>query len=249
MKFKKWLLAAVLTLSFSGSSFAAVTDITVNVDGNAIAFPDAKPFIDSSSNRTMIPIRFVSEKLGAAVQWDEVTRTVKMDKGGKQVALRIGEKKATVAGKQITFDAAAVIQESRTFVPLRFVSEAYGIQVVWDKVNQAVHIVTKQKTRDAYGTKLYQQFHSSLKITNGMLAGKMPKKSDENLLVHCEIKYTKPVNGKNGLVLENGESFQVKVSEIESFGFLVYDRAKGKVLVEYSYRSLPELVALDVVDR
>lgn len=228
---------------------AAETNIQVKVDGGTVNFPDSKPFIDRASNRTMIPVRFVSEKLGAKVEWDNSTRTVTLDKAGRQIALKIGENKATVSGKQISFDAAAKIQDSRTYVPLRFVSEAYGAKVVWDKINQVVYINTTEKVRDATGTKLYQQFHSSLQIKNGHLTGKMPRKSDKNLLVHFEAWYKTPVNGQNGLVLENGETISIPLSQIEGFAFLVYDKANGKTLVNYSYRSLPDLVALDVTDR
>ncbi|MFN7137956.1 MAG: copper amine oxidase N-terminal domain-containing protein [Limisphaerales bacterium] len=248
MKFKKWLLAAALTFSFSGNSFAtAATDITVNVDGNAIAFPDAKPYIDSSSSRTMIPVRFVSEKLGAAVQWDEATRTVKMDKGGKQIALRIGEKKATVAGKQITFDAAAVIRDSRTFVPLRFVSEAYGAQVEWMAAERLVEISTKAApaTKNVSGKDYpvnekdptFQAFHKSLTIKNGILTGKVP---DTSLYIAFSV-YFKEGHAPIADVLGAGESFSFKVEDIKAMGITIIDRTKKKELAGYAYRSLPDL--------
>lgn len=224
---------------------AAETNIQVKVDGGTVNFPDSKPFIDRASNRTMIPVRFVSEKLGAKVEWDNSTRTVTLDKAGRQIALKIGENKATVSGKQISFDAAAKIQDSRTYVPLRFVSEAYGAKVVWDKINQVVYINTTEKVRDATGTKLFQQFQSSLTVKNGILTGKLPAKSTSNLLINLDVGFN---NEKKGKVLENGESFSFPISELESFAFLVYDREHGKVLINYAYRSLPDLTGLDVTD-
>ena len=228
-----------------GVAHAAENEIKVNVDGKFIDIPDAKPYIDSSSARTLVPVRFVSQSLGAQVNWDDAKRTVTITRAGKTTVLKVGEKKALVAGKSISFDSAATIKDSRTFVPLRFVSEAYGAQVIWDKINKDVYIVTKPKVRDAYGTKLFQQFQGSLKVKNGILSGKLPIKSTHTLSVHFEAGFK---NGKKDLILENGESFAFTFSEVDWMAFSVYDRAHGKRLVTYSYLSLPDLTPLDVKD-
>lgn len=225
--------------------FADEKEIRVNVDDKFIDIPDAKPYIDSSSGRTLVPVRFVSQSLGAQVYWDNAKRTVTITRAGKTTVLKVGEKKALVAGKSISFDSAATIKDSRTFVPLRFVSEAYGAQVIWDKINKNVYIVTKPKVRDAYGTKLFQQFQGSLKLKNGILSGKLPIKSTRTLSVHFEAGFK---DGRKDVILEHGESFAFTFSEMEWMAFSVYDGAQGKRLVTYSYRSFPELTPLDVND-
>jgi len=48
---------------------ATPTIVKVYVDDQLVKF-DSAPYIDSNS-RTMIPVRFVSEKLGATVEWNE----------------------------------------------------------------------------------------------------------------------------------------------------------------------------------
>ncbi|WP_342405574.1 stalk domain-containing protein [Brevibacillus sp. FSL K6-2834] len=144
IRFVKYLLgAALMTAAISPVTVLADSkDIQVKVDNVSVHFPDAKPFIDPSTSRTMIPVRFVSEKLGASVDWDGANQTVTMTKDGKQISLKIGEKKAVVAGQEITFDAAATLQNNRTFVPLRFVSEAYGAKVDWVATERLVLITT-----------------------------------------------------------------------------------------------------------
>ncbi|WP_024984552.1 stalk domain-containing protein [Brevibacillus borstelensis] len=143
-RFVKFLLGAVLMIAAISpvTVLADTKDIQVKVDNVSVHFPDAKPFIDPSTSRTMIPVRFVSEKLGASVDWDGAKQTVIMNKDGKQISLKIGEKKAVVAGQEITFDAAATLQNNRTFVPLRFVSEAYGAKVDWLATERLVLITT-----------------------------------------------------------------------------------------------------------
>ncbi|MGQ7279964.1 stalk domain-containing protein [Brevibacillus thermoruber] len=146
-RFAQYLLGAAL-MSAAISPVTVLADskeIQVRVDNVSVQFPDAKPFIDPSTSRTMIPIRFVSVKLGASVEWDGAKQTVTMTKDGKQISLKIGEKKAIVAGKQITFDAAATLQNNRTFVPLRFISETYGAKVEWIPSEKLVNITTDSK--------------------------------------------------------------------------------------------------------
>ncbi|WP_342404215.1 stalk domain-containing protein [Brevibacillus sp. FSL K6-2834] len=145
IRFAQYLLGAALMIAAISpvTVLADSKDIQVKVDNVSVQFPDAKPFIDPSTSRTMIPIRFVSEKLGASVEWDGAKQTVTMNKNGKQISLKIGEKKAVVAGQEITFDAAATLQNNRTFVPLRFVSEAYGAKVDWKATERLVLITTK----------------------------------------------------------------------------------------------------------
>ena len=123
-------------------SAVAPKNITVNVDGKAISFPDAKPFINSDG-RTMIPIRFVSEKMDASVTWNGINRVVTIKKDSLSIELKIGLKTAIVNNKEKAFDTAAIIKQSRTFVPLRFVSEALGAKVDWNGTTNTVNIYTK----------------------------------------------------------------------------------------------------------
>ncbi|MCG6197985.1 copper amine oxidase N-terminal domain-containing protein, partial [Anoxybacillus sp. LAT_38] len=70
-RFAQYLLGtALLTTAVSPVTVLADSkDIQVKVDDVSVQFPDAKPYIDPSTSRTMIPIRFISEKLGASVEW------------------------------------------------------------------------------------------------------------------------------------------------------------------------------------
>lgn len=119
--------------------------ITVKVDGKAIAFPDALPYINED-NRTLVPVRFVSEALGAAVDWQEGTQLVTISKGSTRIALRIGDNFAIInnstSDSKVTFDTKAVLKDSRTFVPLRFISETLNCSVDWDSTSRTVTITT-----------------------------------------------------------------------------------------------------------
>lgn len=92
------------------------------------------------SDRTMLPIRFVAEELGATVSWAADTKTVTVAHGDKTIALTIGENTATVNGEIITLDSASFIDSDRTFLPVRFVAEHLGAKVFWSAKNQKVII-------------------------------------------------------------------------------------------------------------
>ncbi|HHX24865.1 MAG TPA: copper amine oxidase N-terminal domain-containing protein, partial [Thermoanaerobacterales bacterium] len=116
-----------------------ISDISVLVNGVEVSFPDQVPYINKD-NRTMVPVRFISESLGAKVSWDNDNRMVIIEKENTIIKLKIGENKADVNGETITFDTSAVIQNSRTMVPIRFISEALGANVGWNQTTKTVII-------------------------------------------------------------------------------------------------------------
>lgn len=123
----------------STSFSVQISDISVLVNGVEVSFPDQVPYINKD-NRTMVPVRFISESLGAKVSWDNDNRMVIIEKENTIIKLKIGENKADVNGETITFDTSAVIQNSRTMVPIRFISEALGANVGWNQTTKTVII-------------------------------------------------------------------------------------------------------------
>jgi hypothetical protein len=111
--------------------------IRIFVDNRQIR-SNVSPYI--MDGRTLIPIRVVTEALGADVDWDGVTKTLKITRAAKEIIMVIGEEYATVNGERIKLDAAPSITGGSTFLPLRFVSEQFSQKVDWDSTEQAVRI-------------------------------------------------------------------------------------------------------------
>ncbi|MBO5136113.1 MAG: copper amine oxidase N-terminal domain-containing protein [Clostridia bacterium] len=112
---------------------------------------DAKVFGEIISNdvapkivkdRTMLPIRFVAEKLGATVEWVDETQTAIVELGDIKISIVIGEGFATVNGEKIELDSPSFVEDDRTFLPIRFVMENLGADVLWHNDTQTV-IITK----------------------------------------------------------------------------------------------------------
>jgi len=100
------------------------------VNGN-IKTLDAPPVI--INNRTMVPLRFIGEALGASFKWDEATRTVTFRLGLKEVKLVVGKLAPGL-------DSPPVIVNDRTMVPVRYISEAFGAKVNWYPFNSMVTV-------------------------------------------------------------------------------------------------------------
>ncbi len=112
------------------------------VNNHRLVMMDVAPFINPNANRTMVPIRFVSEQLGAEVDWLENTRQVRITLGEKVILLTIDSNIVMVNGAQVEIESSAKIVDSRTFVPLRFISETLGASVSWDGDARQVTIIS-----------------------------------------------------------------------------------------------------------
>jgi hypothetical protein len=97
------------------------------------------PFAKNGS--TLVPLRFLAETFGVAPQWDGVFRIIDMTVGGHQVRLQVGVRYAGVDGKRVALDVAPVITNGVTMVPLRFVSETMGADVMWDAGTKTITVI------------------------------------------------------------------------------------------------------------
>lgn len=84
------------------------------------------------NNRTLVPVRFITETLGAEVSWNADTKEVTIDYNGKIISMTIGENVMKVGEESVTLDAAPVISQNRTLLPLRALVEAVDKKVFWD---------------------------------------------------------------------------------------------------------------------
>ncbi|WP_027084146.1 stalk domain-containing protein [Cohnella panacarvi] len=133
------VLGSILSNSVSAEPGKDLQMIPVIVNGLKVKFPDTEPYINTDG-RTMVPVRFVSEKLGAEVKWEVDTQTAVIDFKGKIIRMPVGSNLVTVDGQTQELDTAAEFQDGRTMVPLRFVSEVLGSNVEWDEPAHSVRV-------------------------------------------------------------------------------------------------------------
>ena len=158
----KWKQAALIgcavlgitaTLNLSGQAAAAVNtspdlntllkdSVALSIGSpNSLSFGEAK-FIDKENSeitpyiknqRTLTPLRFISENLGATVTWNQAASTVTIKDGPNTMKITLGSSTVWVNGKKSLLDAPAEIKQGRVFVPLRYISETLGLTVFYER--------------------------------------------------------------------------------------------------------------------
>jgi hypothetical protein len=102
---------------------------------------DTEPFIKPGINRTMVPIRFISEDLGVEVIWVGENKQVILKDPNNIIILTIDSDKVLVNNREKNLDCPAeILPPGRTFVPLRFVSENLGAKVFYDTKKREITI-------------------------------------------------------------------------------------------------------------
>ncbi len=104
-------------------------EVMVRVDDAPISF-DSEPYIDDN-DRLMVPLRAISEALGAQVGWDESSRRVTIIKENDEINFTIDDSTAYLNGEAKEMDTNPVIRNDRTMLPARYVSEYLGADVDW----------------------------------------------------------------------------------------------------------------------
>ncbi len=138
-RLKGFIFTSLLVTVLSSTMVFAGTDINVTLNGNAVQFTDAVPYVDNSG-RTMMPVAKMGELLGVQVGWDNTTQTVSLKDGTKVVSLKIGSNILNIDGTPTTMDTKAVIKDGRTYVPLSAIAKAFGVTAGWDKATSTVSL-------------------------------------------------------------------------------------------------------------
>ena len=143
MKRKILTAACILSAAAMLSMPVCAADISIVMDGAKVE-SDTAPQI-TPEGRTIVPLRVISENLGAEVSWDGETKTVTAEKSGVSLSLVIGENSLELNGGKLELDSPAQIINGRTMVPLRVISESFGCKVDWDGETKTVFVTTAEE--------------------------------------------------------------------------------------------------------
>lgn len=112
-------------------------NITITM-GDYYIKPDVEAFI--YKDRIMMPVRAIAEVLNAEVSWDEKAQMANIKKDDNDIKLWVGSKWAVSNKTEYNMDAEPLIVSGRTMVPIRFVIEAFGVELDWDAKSKTVNI-------------------------------------------------------------------------------------------------------------
>lgn len=158
---KRWMMILSLLLFllvFNSVAFGANGIINVSMNGSNVQVKEVPILMDGQAfvsdvpsfiyvDRTLVPIRFVAENFGAKVEWDQKTKTATVRHENKVVKLTIDSNKVVSNNETVALDNNSIPKlvtfsnnDSRTMVPVRFISEVLGYKVGWDNVKQVPYI-------------------------------------------------------------------------------------------------------------
>lgn len=148
------IFLGVILIMTSSPAYAA--DFQIKVDGVTIA-SDVNPEV--KSNRTMVPLRVISENLGVNVVWTDAQIT--LTKNDIQVTLKLNRNQVVKNGKTELLDVGPYMKNNRTFVPMRFLAETFGSNITYK--NGTVTVETQPLFIDGIKVKALQyEYHMTL---------------------------------------------------------------------------------------
>lgn len=154
-KFEPVFLGFLLTLIFSFQVMAApYVTYKLTYDNKTVTYTEEAVYLEINGERldnlpmppvimdgnALVPAREVFEKLGARVAWKDKEQEVDVLYNNIFVVMHINNKNAVVAGRNMEMSVAPKIINNKTMIPLRFVSEAVGLDVGWDTATRTASV-------------------------------------------------------------------------------------------------------------
>jgi len=173
---------------------------------------------------TMIPIRFVTDKLGAKVSWNNASKSLQIQSDEIDLTLTVGSSIAKVVGNTINLPAKVLQKDGTVMVPLQVVSEILKEEVEWDEERNTAIIKTPGKELgavDPYGRKIrttnlpknYKDYPYILAdIPNSMYEMKYPYSRKEKVMVSSQL---------HQLPEFTQENIDIWMSHIQEYGNLL----------------------------
>jgi hypothetical protein len=125
-------------------TYVARTLIRLQVGNKTAMINDASKTLQAApinvKGTVMVPIRFIGEAFGATVEWEPTFKIVRLQLGSTTIYLQVGSNYASVNGKKIVLQGLPSIISGTTMVPIRFISEAFNAEVVWNAPTQGIDI-------------------------------------------------------------------------------------------------------------
>ena len=247
IKIIKWsqfilLLILVMFIQISGPDALATNEPRLILDGQDIT-KIAQPVIQN--NRTLVPVRFIAEQLGAKVNWDNENRAVHIEKDNKKVILKIDSRLVSYENGEKIYslcDVPPTIINEYTYVPLRLISNALGIEINWDGDRNVISMDSAKPSKvepffdvEIISLNSGQVITGKTELQIGLLSEEMQKAA--------EIKYLLlDPNTAKGFVVARGKQLSDKYYWLPSM-----DDSGEKVLVAALYDNNGKFIAGDAV--
>lgn len=180
------------------------------------------------NNRVLLPISNLIKEFGGSTTWNGSQKKVTITLHSRKVVLTLDSRKAFVNGDQVKLDVPPTTIDGRTMVPLRFISDNLGLQLVWDQKNQIIALY--QGDFENVPTEYNDYF---LPLNSDNTSDTLPQKNDKP-----KTDTDRPVS-KQGVTIKVGDRvtlgfFYGEVQKINAGRILVYWDSKDNLWVKES---------------
>lgn len=156
-KFKK-ILSVIFAVMFVFQTFAFAEEerkLSVTINDVPVKFNQMDPVIINGF--TMVPVKEISQELGAEVTWNQKEKKVTLKKGNMAAAMVNGVNMISIfeidgdkvlSSRNVLLDTSVTIINGKTMVPVRVVAETFGVKVEWHARSRTVRLTTSDYTVD-----------------------------------------------------------------------------------------------------
>ncbi|MEK4730055.1 stalk domain-containing protein [Paenibacillus sp. FSL L8-0641] len=182
------------------------------------------------NNRVLLPIGNIIKEFGGSTSWDAAPKKLTLSLNSNKIVLYLNNKKAFVNGAQTNLDVAPTTISGRTMVPLKFVSDHLGLQLIWDQKNQTIALYQGQ-----FGEIPTDYSEYFIPINSGTGDSNTEDASNTTPAPTPNQNNNKPIS-KNNLVIKKGDRvkfsfFYGEVKKVDGGRILVYWDSKDNMWV------------------
>jgi exopolysaccharide biosynthesis protein len=213
-------------------------------------------YMDAKTGTTFVPLRFVSDYIGAQVSWSAESGIIDIQHDGLTVSIVAGETHAITSEREtISLPVPAFADQGITYVPLKLLSAAFGVKLEWQSdtltvllsmPDRSIVLPAVQRGALAPNKPAIASYQKTFTVGNKKFPVQMVTVALMDPRIHLEIALAGDEAGqveelqdiakRNGAILAiNGTFFDAYTDSDykKPYGFLVND---GKLLVNNSER-------------
>ncbi len=121
---------------------------------------DVTPLI--INDKTMVPVRFISEALDAKVEWDSETSTATIYRMLTRIMITEGESRMRVGKQYVDLQSSAITINDRLYVPLRDIVEGLDMECHWEDEGLIIIGETAYRSATEYTVKKLLDFYMNI---------------------------------------------------------------------------------------
>lgn len=135
------MIAGISVISYAADN----NDIHLQINGENVAFDNLKPI--NRQNRVFVPFRDTLQQMGAEVSYNDAEHLTTAKRGDTVITFHPGETNVTVTknGQTKELETSMVISSGNTYIPVRFLGEAFDYPVGWDDSKKTALLIDTDK--------------------------------------------------------------------------------------------------------